>query len=97
MPDDSRSHRYTALAVAECMVQQIEQAGWLHQSHAVHEIRRQFGDQFLYENKNGHPAIDKQVIKLFNEHTKIDLVWVSRAFMWRRWRPTDKPGRSQSR
>lgn len=99
MPEEQQQVlRYTALEVAEWMVQQIEQRGWLYQSQAVQEIRRQFGEQFLYPNRNGNPAIDKQVMKLFNERTKENVVWVAhRRGLWRNRRPGDKPSRAQRR
>jgi hypothetical protein len=96
MPDEQQhTPHYTAPEVAEWMVQQIAEAGYLYQSHAVKEIRCRFGEPFLYRNQNGNPAIDKRVMKLFNERTIKDVVWVRRDFLWRRRRPTDKPSRQQ--
>jgi hypothetical protein len=55
----------TAEDVARWMLDELERDRRLTQLDAVLGIARRFGPAFLYENRNGRPAIDKRVLKAF--------------------------------
>jgi hypothetical protein len=83
---------WTAADVAQWSVHQIRQRGQLTQKQVAYEIRREFGLEFTYTNKNKNPAIDKNVLKLFRELTADGVVWEQGSRRWRLRRPTDPPG-----
>jgi hypothetical protein len=45
--------------VAAWMMEEVERVGTLYQDCAVDEIERRFGEEFVYSNENGNPAIRK--------------------------------------
>jgi hypothetical protein len=44
--------------VAEWMLKQVRERTQWYQEDAVAEIADRFGNDFVYENENGNPAID---------------------------------------
>jgi hypothetical protein len=86
---------HTSADVASWMVSEVQHSGYLLQSRAAIEIKRRFGDHFVYRNNNGNLAITKEVAALFNIMTADCVVWSRKQFMWRPRRPDDKPGRQQ--
>tara|TARA_A100001391_G_scaffold147670_1_gene105169 strand:- start:194 stop:481 length:288 start_codon:yes stop_codon:yes gene_type:complete len=82
--------------VAEFMVSQIGAGGTLYQQTAAIRIRKQFGEDFTYRNKQRNWGIVPEVLAEFKKLTtggENDLVWVRSSQYWRRRKPTDKPGR----
>lgn len=86
----------TAKDVAEFMVSLISASGTLYQSRAAHQIKTQFGETFVYRNRQRNWGIHKDALAEFNKLTSgedLDLVWVRSGQYWRKRKPTDKPGR----
>ena len=65
----------TAKDVAKWMVGELTKHEMLDQQSAVYYIGEKFGQQFVYANANGNPAIDKKVLKEFHELTDDTVVW----------------------
>ncbi len=84
----------TAREVAEWMAKQLVQFGELYQADAVGEIEERFGDDHVYENANGNPAISKDVLAEFRKLTP-DYVWVRSERYWRKRETCDESGRMQ--
>jgi Family of unknown function (DUF6953) len=83
----------TPEAIAQWMLGQLEQQPELYQIDAVDGIAKNFGTEFTPENRNGRPAIDKRVLKAFNELTAATVVWDHWGRYWRKRQPSDPPGR----
>lgn len=64
------------------------------QSFAVRAIADNFGEPFFYLNKNGNPAISKDVLDAFNNITKDTVVWMKKRRAWRLREQDDPPGRT---
>ncbi len=79
--------------VALWMVEQLEHHPSLCQEDAVYEIEQQFGAEFVYENENGNPAIDRQVLREFRRLTETSVVWEGGERLWRKRQSHDPPGR----
>lgn len=67
----------------------------LYQDDAASEIEKIFGKEFLYDNKNGNPAISKEVLKQFRKQSGDDIVWSRSERHWRKRIKTDSKGRMQ--
>lgn len=79
--------KYTAKDVAEYMEARLRQDGILGQEEVVSDIEDHFGSEFVYENPNGNPAIDKDVLAEFKKLTP-NAVWSRGERVWRpreRW------------
>lgn len=85
----------TATDAAQWMARQIASRGYLSQSDAVYYIEKLFGEQFVYLNENGNPAISRSVLKEFRRLTEDDVVWSRSDFSWTKRRRGDAPGRQQ--
>lgn len=81
--------------VARWMLDQVEREGELYQETAVYDLERQFGEDFVYENESGNPAIDKRVLKAFRKISEESVVWERGERRWRMREETDEPGRRQ--
>jgi hypothetical protein len=83
--------------VAQWMFDVVMRRGFLDQETAVHEIQRRFGRDHIYENENGNPAINKDVLAAFQKLDRDDeIVWEEGGSrLWRKRQPYDKPGRRQ--
>jgi hypothetical protein len=66
------------------MLDEIDQSQQLAQLDAVLGIARRFGSEFLYENRNGRPAIDKRVLRAFRSLSDATVVWDRADFCWRK-------------
>jgi hypothetical protein len=53
--------------VARWMLAEVEREGDLYQETAVYEIEQKFGQEFVYENENGNPAIERRVLAAFRK------------------------------
>jgi hypothetical protein len=81
--------------IAEFMKEHIK-GDYLYQQTIAQEIKREFGDKWLYKNENDNPAIKKEVLDEFREITP-DLRWSRSGFFWRKRRPTDDPNKRQGK
>lgn len=81
--------------VAAWMVEEFQRKKHLYQEEVVWEIKKKFGDSFVYDNENGNPAISKSVLKEFRKLTADDIVWERGERCWRTRITTDKSGRQQ--
>lgn len=82
-------------AVAKWMIEQIGEKRPLYQDHAAWEIKKRFGDAFVYDNENGNPAIQQSVLKKFRGLSGDGIVWSRGERCWREREPSDVPGRQQ--
>jgi len=77
------------------MREELNRAGSLRQAYAAAEIESEFGPSFIYENENGNPAIDKDVLSEFQKLTEDNVVWDRWEYKWRHRQPGDEPSRKQ--
>jgi hypothetical protein len=85
----------TPAEIAQWMLGQIEHRECLYQQDAASEIAERFGTEFIYENANGNPAIDKRILRAFKKISGDTVVWERWDFCWRMRQETDAPGRKQ--
>ncbi len=74
---------------AELMALIINEDGTLTQKRAVEELRARDADELIYKNRNGHPAISRDVLAAFRELTGDFVIWERGKRSWRRRRPSD--------
>jgi len=86
----------TSEDVAKWMQEKVTKEQELFQIEAVSEIQEQFGDEFIYLNDNGNPAISRAVLKEFGKLTKETVVWERGGRYWRLRDKHDTPGKRQS-
>ena len=84
----------TVADVAKWMLDQIGEKP-LYQDKAAWEIKKRFGEEFVFSNENGNPAIVKGVLEKFRKLSGDEVVWSRGDFCWRLRRASDKPGRQQ--
>ena len=89
------SKEATSEAVAQWMLAQVESDGDLYQDDAASRIEEEFGQEFIYENENGNPAISKLVLQVFQKISEETVVWERGERMWRKRESYDDPGRQQ--
>jgi len=78
------------------MAELLEKAGGeLLQADAVAALESQFGEQCVFYNEQGNPAILRPVLSEFEKLTGDGVVWSRSGRYWRRRMSTDLPGRSQ--
>lgn len=87
--------KHSTQNVAEWMLAQIGEKKPLYQDKAAWEIKKAFGEEFVYSNDNGNPAIAKKVLAKFREISGDDIVWSRGDYCWRLRTARDKPGRQQ--
>lgn len=90
MPDE----KPTADDVAAWMLVQVGRKP-LYQDEAAWKIKRRFGRNFIYDNSNSNPAIDKSVLAKFRDLTGDDIVWSHSERLWRKRTTRDELGRMQ--
>jgi hypothetical protein len=76
----------TPKQVAEWMVSQVDASPYIYQETMAANIKKQFGDKFIYTNANGNPAINKEVLKHFRTLTEGKIVWEMSDKSWRKIR-----------
>ena len=81
--------------VAKWMMDQIATGKLIYQEVIVYEIKKRFGDSFVYDNENGNLAIAKATLKAFAKMSGDDVVWERGERCWRKRKPGDKGGRQQ--
>ncbi len=74
----------TAKEVAEWMASHLQEKGYLEQEWAFWQIRKKFGEEFGYMNKNGGWSISRTVLREFKKLTTGTAVWNRSDKGWRR-------------
>jgi len=82
----------TAPEVARWMQRKIREDRILYQRDAAEAIRQQFGEEFVYINENGNPAIREDILAEFRQLTEQSVVWEHGMLRWRKRRPDDPRG-----
>ena len=77
--------------VADFMLQRINEDEILYQEVIVYEIQEKFGDDFVYINQNGNPAIERKVLAEFRKLTEDKVVWSRGERYWRFKKDYDDP------
>jgi hypothetical protein len=83
----------TAQDVAQWMFNEVRERKIIDHALIADQIRKQFGDEYTYENENGNLAISKDVLKAFRSLSEETVVWEGKS--WRLRTPLDRPGRKQ--
>ena len=86
----------TPRQVAEWMLDELRRVGILYQETAVYDIEQNFGEEQVYINQNGNPAISTKVLAEFRTLTGDSVVWNRGDRYWRFRRDFDQPGRQQN-
>lgn len=81
----------TAKDVANFIVHRLTEDEILYQEVVVYEIQEKFGDEFVYINQNGNPAIDRKVLAEFRKLTEGKVVWSRGERYWRFKEDYDDP------
>lgn len=68
--------------IAEWMFNKFK-GGWLYQEDIAWQLKKEFGDDAIYENDNGNYAINKPVLKAFKKITEGKVVWERSDKAWR--------------
>ena len=58
-------------SVAEFMISEIVDKGYVYQEYLVHDIQTKFGDEYVYENENGEQYPFKENLPLNGNECKI--------------------------
>ena len=70
--------------VAQFMFDKLQKDGYLYQAQIVHDINKEFGEEFIYMNENGNPAISKKVLTAFGKLKKAyNIEWDNYDKSWR--------------
>ena len=75
------------------MAEQLEHKVYLYQEDVVGDLREQLGEQFVYQNASGNPAISRAVLRAFRKLTENTVVWERSGRSWRQRAGYDRPGR----
>jgi hypothetical protein len=81
--------------VAGWMLSELERTTSLDQESAVWNIKKRFGDKFVYENENGNLAIGRDVLAAFRKLSGDNVVWERGERAWRKRGGFDRAGRQQ--
>lgn len=79
MESEKMNSKANAKDAAEWMLQMLDKRGSLPQDEAASSIKKNFGDEFVYENDSGNPAISKAVLTEFRKLTEGSVVWSRRS------------------
>lgn len=77
--------------VARWMLEQYERHKRLVQSSAAYGIRKAFGEEHVYKNRQRNWGINKGVLEEFRKLTPKNVVWSRSSQTWRERRETDPP------
>ncbi len=72
----------TAKDAAKWMYEEVKSTGELYQADAVDYITEHFGEEHIYENENGNPAISREVLSEFKNLHGGKAVWDRSSFLW---------------
>jgi len=76
-------HELNCLDAAEAMFAALKKHRSLRQTTAVIMLKRRFGEQLIYTNDNGNPAIHPDVLAAFRAVTQDQVVWSKARKTWR--------------
>jgi hypothetical protein len=82
-----------AREIAQWMHEEYKKHDRLVQSYAAGQIRRRFGKEYVYRNKNGNWGINKPILDEFRKLTGDDTVWSRSSQLWRKRRASDPPSK----
>lgn len=77
------------IKIAEWMLEQYNKHQRLSQSSAARGIRTEFGEQYVYKNKQRNWAINKGILEAFKRLTPEGVVWSRSTQTWRARRASD--------
>jgi hypothetical protein len=77
------------------MLAEVMRTGYVEQESMVWDIAKRFGKEFIYDNENGNPAIDKKVLRAFKKKSNPTVVYSRSERAWRKRERYDEPGRRQ--
>ena len=83
----------TAKEIAEWMRIEFQKLDRLYQTRVAYQIRTEFGEEWIYRNRNGNFGIVNPVLNEFRKLTPADVVWSRSEQLWRKRRDNDPPGR----
>ena len=70
-------------SVAEFMINEILEKGYIYQEYLVHDIQEKFGEEYVYVNENGNLAISKKVLNEFKKLKEVNgIEWDNRERCW---------------
>ena len=92
-PSSEPDPNLTVSDVVAWMKEYVDQNRQLHHHYAINHIRKHFGQQFLYQNKNGNFAISRDVLEEFLRQTHKSIVWNRGERFWRLRLASDNPNR----
>jgi Family of unknown function (DUF6953) len=78
--------------VADWMASEVDVEGFLYQEMAVTHIAERFGDEFVYTDENGTPAISEAVLSAFLKLTEDTVRWDRWDKCWRLRQSHDPAG-----
>ncbi|MEX5269056.1 DUF6953 family protein [Kocuria sabuli] len=61
--------------IAEWLIERILDEKTVYQEHIVHDLERKFGTEWVYQNENGNPAINKTVLTKFRKLHEGAIEW----------------------
>jgi hypothetical protein len=79
--------------VADWMASEVEVVGFLYQETAVTHIAERFGDEFIYVDEDGTPAISEAVLSAFRKLTEGAVIWDRWDKCWRQRQVEEPTGR----
>lgn len=85
----------TTKNVAQWMLDEVLDKGYLEQSAVVYVILKKFGNDFIYQNDNGNLSIQKKVLSAFNKLSADNVVWLKGEKAWSPRKEHHKPGCQQ--
>ena len=85
----------TTKDVAQWMLDEVLNEGYLEQGAVVYVIFKKFGNEFVYQNDNGNLAIQKKVLAAFNKLSADNVVWLKGEKAWSPRKEHHKLGRQQ--
>jgi len=77
------------MKIAEWMLEQYNKHHRLTQSSAARGIRKEFGEEYVYKNKQRNWAINKGILESFKKLTPEGVVWSRSTQTWRARRTSD--------
>jgi len=81
--------------VAEWMLAQLQEVGFLSQSLCCVEISLTFEGDFIHLDKSGNKRVRPALLKAFRKISIADVVWIRSELTWRKRNEHHGPGREQ--
>ncbi len=72
----------TAAEIADWMTDIIDTERRVAQTDMVDAIEAKFGSDWIYVNDNGHPSIDRAVLREFRKSRREEVKWDREARAW---------------